>query len=68
MNVELQDQLLDDIARKRPNDLQFLKDLEAIRREVPREEGYRAKREREAAERRVLLATLEHGEMIGRRW
>ena len=66
MNLELQDQLLDGIARRRPNDLQFLKDLEVIRRKVPKEEGYRAKREREAAERRVLLATLEYGEMIGR--
>ena len=65
MNLELQDQLLDGIARRRPNDLQFLRDLEVIRRKVPREECYRAKREREAAERRVLLVTLEYGEMIG---
>ena len=65
MNVNMQDKFLDDIAKKRPLDVQFLKDLEDIRRDVPRDEADDAKREREAAERRVLLVTLEYGEFIG---
>ena len=65
MNVHLQDKFLDDIAKKRPEDVQYLKDLEAIRRDVPRDETDEAKTEREAAERRVLLVTLEYGEFVG---
>lgn len=65
MSVELQDQFLDDIAKKRPEDEQYLRDLEFIRREVPSEESDLAKGEREAAEERVLLVTQAHGEFIG---
>ena len=61
----MQAKFLDDIAKKRPDDLKFREDLEIIRREVPRDETADAKCEREAAERRVLLVTLEYGEFIG---
>ena len=65
MNVHLQAKFLDDIGRKRPDDAQYLADLEQIRREVPEDETESAKSEREAAERRVLLVTMDHGELIG---
>ena len=65
MNVHLQAKFLDDIGRKRPDDAQYLADLERIRREVPEDETEGAKSEREAAERRVLLVTMDYGELIG---
>ena len=65
MSVNLQDKYLDDIARKRPDDTQFSADLEAIRKEVPKGETNDAKQERKAAERRVLLVTMDYGEFIG---
>ena len=65
MNVTLQAKFLDDIAKKRPADVQYLKDLEFIRRDVPKDETDDAKCEREAAQRRLLLVTLDYGEFIG---
>ena len=65
MNVVIQDKFLDDISKKRPDDIQYKQDLEFIRREVPKDEPAGAKIVREAAEHRVLLVTVEYGEFIG---
>ena len=65
MRSELQKEFLESLRKKRPNDLQFARDLEEIMKEVKADETANEKATRVEAERRVKLAVMEFGEPIG---
>ena len=65
MRSELQKDFLESLRKKRPNDLQFARDLEEIMKEVEADESASEKTARMEAERRVKLVVMEFGEPIG---
>ena len=63
--VDLQDQLLDNLASQHPGNKEFLQDLQAIREPVSATEDPGSKEAREKAEQRVLMFVEEKGERLG---
>ena len=65
MRSGLQKEFLENLRKKRPNDLQFSKDLDEIMKEVQADESDSEKAARVEAETRVKRVVMEFGEPIG---
>ena len=65
MGLELQLDKLNLLTQIFPQNQQYAQDLKDIQIEVTSEETEEEKQRREAAEQRVMLVVLQHGELVG---